>query len=215
MIVFGYQTIDNEKREKYKTNNKVLKSQPEIVYTILNNMNNGVWVAVPWNKVYKASIIKKLKFKSEYIGVEDLVFNLEYFNKCNTLTLIDKIGYNYAILSRRVKYREGTLQAHIKATEKLLDYFENKIDKKLYTETVSSFFYSSMFYDLIAITINKDIKMNEKLKKYKLLKTNELYKELKYPKIFTNKKKIFFKILNINNLLAYLFIKIYCRNWRN
>ena len=215
LIIFGYQTIDGQKTEKYTTNTTVLKNQTEIVSAIIENMNNGVWVHSPCNKLYKTDIMKKLKFKEEYIVSEDMVFNLEYFNKCRNMTLLDEIGYNYAISFKRVKYRKGIMQSHIKATEKLLEYFKDKLDKERYIDSVGKFFYASMFYDLIATTISKDIKISEKLKDYRLLKNNNLYKEIKIPKTISNKKSLFFKILNLNSLFAYLFIKIYCLNWRN
>ncbi len=215
LIIFGYQTIDGQKTEKYTTNTTVLKNQTEIVSAIIKNMNNGVWMHSPCNKLYKTDIMKKLKFKEEYIVSEDMVFNLEYFNECRNMTLLDKIGYNYTVLYKRVKYKKGIIQSHIKATKKLLEYFKDKLDKEKYIDIIGEFFYSSMFYDLIAITISKKIKMSEKLNEYRLLKKDNLYKEIKIPKTISNKKLLFFKILNLNSLLAYLFIKIYCFNWRN
>lgn len=53
-----------------------------------------IFWGVLWNKIYKLDIIKKNNMKFE-TTMEDVLFNLEYYNQCCTISFSNKIIYNY------------------------------------------------------------------------------------------------------------------------
>ena len=58
-----------------------------------------------WNKLYNAEIIKnyKIRFNSSISWGEDLLFNLNYLNHCERISIIDGLFYNY------VKYNNNSI----------------------------------------------------------------------------------------------------------
>jgi len=56
-----------------------------------------------WNKLYKAAIITsnpKIQFPSGIVIGEDGLFNLQFFNHCNSVKFIDYCGYHYQEISQ-------------------------------------------------------------------------------------------------------------------
>lgn len=63
--------------------------------------NDFMKISTPWAKLYKTSIIKdhNLTFRKNIKYGEDLIFNMEYIDKCNTLLVIQDCLYYYQIMS--------------------------------------------------------------------------------------------------------------------
>lgn len=77
----------------------------------------------PWNKIYKKEIISnnQIRFDSRVKNAEDLLFNLEYYEKCNNVQIIDESLYRYSVGI------SNSLTSNYKA-----DFFENR--KEVYIE---------------------------------------------------------------------------------
>ena len=63
-------------------------------------LSNCVGLFVPWNKIYKTSIIKEnnLKFDLSVKVVQDSIFNMEYYRLCRKISLVKDCGYVYILL---------------------------------------------------------------------------------------------------------------------
>ena len=78
----------------------------------LQAMNDCTILFVPWNKIYKTSIIKEnnLKFDLSVKVVQDGIFNLEYYLLCKKISLVKDCGYIYVLMdttSLASKYDPG------------------------------------------------------------------------------------------------------------
>lgn len=84
--------------EQYYTREVFLKKFTEIFTK--NEFN------VPWNKIYKLSIIKKyhIKYIPKMKSGEDAAFNCDYIIHCKSLYIIPKVLYNYNILKMDTAY---------------------------------------------------------------------------------------------------------------
>lgn len=59
---------------------------------ILTKLNNA-----SWNKLYKAKLLGDTRYPVDLIHGEDLIFNLEYINRCDRGVINDTVVYNYFI----------------------------------------------------------------------------------------------------------------------
>lgn len=118
-----------------------------------------------WIKIFRQDIIKNngIRFDCRFTILEDEEFCLRYLEKCNKVSLIDKIGYFYNVPDWG-KYKR-----------KFDDFY---LFESLYKSSVSIFkgndnilssSYLSMFTDTLLFSyLNNDIDKKKKLKEYKL-----------------------------------------------
>jgi len=93
------------KRIYHKTGKSVPISyfQPEMnleferFLTIYDDLYLTGYLNAPWNKLYKANVIKdnKIYFNPKLDLGEDLIFNLDTYKKCNNFAILDLCPYNY------------------------------------------------------------------------------------------------------------------------
>ena len=57
---------------------------------VLGKLNNAVW-----NKLFKVEFLKDIRFSTEILHGEDLLFNLEYIKKCKSGVINETPKYNY------------------------------------------------------------------------------------------------------------------------
>lgn len=212
MLIFGYQAIEEGRVLEIHTVKDEIWNKDDICQKVFDNISNGVYIQALWNKIYKSSLIVDIKLNTNYVVSEDTDFNIQCFNNTNKIKILDYIGYNYNIVQYRTKYREGMVDSHIRISEELLNYFKDIKDSE---KIVSRFLYNSLFYDLLAITNSKELKIKEKLDKYNYIKKQDILNRLECKEGITGKKKIMYKIFFKNNILAYLLIKLYCKLERN
>ena len=80
----------------------------------------------PFAKLYKKEILGKQKFQEDIALGEDLLFNLEYMRKCNTIAVVSTTSYIYNCLnenSATKKFRENDFSSivlHYNAMKKFL-----------------------------------------------------------------------------------------------
>ena len=63
----------------------------------------------PWAKLYKADILKNVRFREDILIGEDFIFNLECYNSAKNITFVPVAGYYYNLFnndSATKKYRE-------------------------------------------------------------------------------------------------------------
>lgn len=100
VILFGYNSISSGKikskvfnKQKYLLKNqKAVRSQFQSIFS-----ENSFYA--PWNKVYKASFIKKngISFPNGVAVGEDEIFNINVFKKVSSLRVINRSLYNYVV----------------------------------------------------------------------------------------------------------------------
>ena len=134
LVICGFQRIYIKTGKSKKITNK-----SDAVYNIDEFLNKLGIFYEDWiinsvcNKIYISDIIKNnnIRFNSVINMGEDLVFNLDYLTKCQTIVLIQDILYNYMV------YSSGTLtnsysQNEFKAQKYLYEYVKNFLKGKNY-----------------------------------------------------------------------------------
>ena len=93
---FNYDILGNiQVFAKKRIDNEEISTQLEVrkTYWKLCEMH---MIHAPWAKLYKASIIKKYDIKFENIRrCQDIVFNLRYYTHVKSISITNKITYNY------------------------------------------------------------------------------------------------------------------------
>lgn len=87
----------------------LLLNQNELWHEVFAELNNAVW-----NKLFKASLLKDIRFPEDIIHGEDLLFNIEYLKLCNTGVITSEPLYNYL-------KREGSVTKQAFSSKKLFE----------------------------------------------------------------------------------------------
>ena len=153
------------------------------------NLYNVNLINSPCFRLYKKDIIKQnsIKFNLNYELGEDLIFNLEYLNKCEKIYITKECLYNYryTIDSLTTKYRENYLEIQFELIEYIKKFLiennmydkknKEELDKKICEIIISSI--QNLF--LKTANLTKKEKRN-KLKEYLNLKEIQLFKNVTY-----------------------------------
>jgi glycosyltransferase involved in cell wall biosynthesis len=74
----------------------VTTNDPALIHKMVMEMEEITMLGYPWNKCYKASIIKEHKLEFQKIKhVEDILFNCDYFDYVTSLTVLNDVLYHY------------------------------------------------------------------------------------------------------------------------
>ena len=94
LIIAGYNEVESEEKIVKKSWGKSKLKSDDAKKLILDENGVGGYL---WNKLFKLSLIKKFEIKfDETIYVwEDVLFVMEYLDKCKYVCLIDDIVYAY------------------------------------------------------------------------------------------------------------------------
>lgn len=95
-IIFGFNMLDDDEnliKENPISKERVISSEEFIEETILGKEVMGYL----WNKIYRSSLIKGVRFNLELTHMEDSFFNIEVANKYSESKwkLVKEKGYNY------------------------------------------------------------------------------------------------------------------------
>lgn len=107
-------------------------------------------LATIWNKLYKAAIVKKLKFDEKRTHGEDWKFNIEYLKQCTSLYAVSDILYVYRIDGNQTynKYRKNIgyclIEGHQIAKELNEKYHYAARYSCVYNEFMWRFFHQSI-----------------------------------------------------------------------
>lgn len=98
LVVSGFvmEYYESNKNQSYSV------SMPEANYNnqklVRNNLHkyfNNMMMAVPWNKLYRASYIEKHKFRFPNLKWDDLHFNMEVIKDIEQVTISSSTGYHF------------------------------------------------------------------------------------------------------------------------
>lgn len=145
LAVCDYYTINSNKKIINKASfpyNKLL-NKDYINHSIIPNFIKSSSLNACWNKLYRASIIKTIKFPEGMPLGEDGIFNLMVFNAIQNCIFIDFIGYHYF-------ENEGSATRNIIEN----DYFKRALEV-----------YKFNYQDYISFIINKNELKYWKLKR--------------------------------------------------
>ncbi len=141
LVICGFKWITDKTGEcAYLGYDQVLNLNYYDFLDIFVDLNSVHLINPPGNKMYKAEIIKgsQILFEPDVDYGEDLLFNLEVFKKCNSLTVIPAFLYNYFKYDDNNhlsdKYRENLYEMHENLLEKTIAFFE---DKEKYARQIS------------------------------------------------------------------------------
>ena len=74
----------------------VTTNDPVIIHKLAMQMEGITMLGYPWNKCYKASVIKENKLRYQKIKhVEDILFNCDFLDYTTSLTVLNDVLYHY------------------------------------------------------------------------------------------------------------------------
>lgn len=205
LFIYGYNEV-NEDGNKCVENiildkNATMTNDSKYILSMI--FENKSVRGYGWNKIFKRKIIEenKLKFDNSITYVEDLLFTIEYINKCEKVLFSKEQLYNYVQRDGSLINSKFNLKklSSLKAYKKIADIISS-INKK-YLPTIYYFLFELNYELSVRIRISGDL---EKYKEeYIMLKKNmrEYYfkfilKNVKFKyKIKATIKLLFYRII--------------------
>ena len=172
-----------------KRNNKYFKNKKEKIKTftkweaLKEVVSDKTFFGFTWNKMYKKSILKDVRYNKEVHAGEDLVFNIDYIDNCpdkSTVKFTTKKLYHYTktkgsasgmSCSETKFYRQKTL---FDALEKIKNTNGHNKDKEFCSRINSWYFLMSLQFTVYA----HNLKLKEEKKFFKQ-KSKEYFKDYK------------------------------------
>ncbi|NLZ34960.1 MAG: glycosyltransferase family 2 protein [Clostridiales bacterium] len=206
LICTGYKKLfirdDNRliKSKDYIPTFKMYKDKKNIINDINEIISSGFFIPL-WNKLYKSKIIKAfgITFREDLSLGEDFLFNLQYFDKCNSFIILDTAKYNYIVNKDGLthKYRSNKFEI----LNKINDEFRQFIIKYGITQDIANYGTVkncySCFMDLFHE--NNYMKLSDKLNYiYDILNKKKVKMVLETYKPKSIKNKILVLILKSN-----------------
>lgn len=187
--------------KKNKTINKLLTTEEAIVAML----DERLYYANVWAKMYKISILKNVEFDVNLKIGEDLKFNIQVFERANKVFVnTEKLLYNYLIRKNSVTRNEFNemWMGEIDLCEQIIEK-EKKTNFNIYSYAIKR--YIRINYSCILKTIKAKGNNNEYLK----LKENILkYKEHGIYKNFKLKEKLkLFLVLHFKKIISVIINK--------
>lgn len=162
-------------------------------------------MAAPWNKIFKASIIKQndIKFPIEVKGIfDDGLFNLYYYEYVKKIDFFNKPLYHYRRLSTSIvnKFKPNKLEVNQAIFNKIKEYVEkhneNQLLKSAYDSRVVMYLYITI--NTYFFNENNPKGLKEKIKDLKETMNTEPYKTAMKkvnPKYLTKVQKWYYAFL--------------------
>ncbi len=98
LVISGYtmEYFENGSKQSYKVSvpEKVFGDQDAVRHNLHNYFNN-MMMAVPWNKLYKASYIKENHLHFPNLKWDDLHFNMEVIMDIHSVAISSSAGYHF------------------------------------------------------------------------------------------------------------------------
>ena len=144
----GFASFEENKKEE----KEVQEGETTKIYTgkqMIADIYTVLWIpnTVVWNKLYKAELVKKIKFKENVI-YEDEFFSWKIFYAVDKIAVTEKKLYNYRKVAGSITNQKYTIErlSHIEALEERLEIFKRDQEKELYDKTLNTY--------LVALTEN-------------------------------------------------------------
>lgn len=132
-------------------------------FSLLDGRTNSLW-----NKLYKKELINH-KFNEELVIGEDLIFNLEYFENCKSIAVVDKALYFYRRTSHESLtqiYHESFFNINNFMYEKTLKYLNKTLEgtkSTISTEKIDEEYYKNLSSYLSGLVKSNDYKSLQKI----------------------------------------------------
>lgn len=156
-------------------------NQENFRYSIMDYLKQSV-LTVPWNKIYKRSIIEKFNIRFPLTKLEDHHFNMEYIKNISSCKIVDKAFYHYyrsrpgselTAVSRFDLFKKK--KEHYLHTKEVLDYWNCYDEKNL--NILHSFFAERVIQCIQEIVANNSLNSNEKRNKIKYIFNDDVFNE--------------------------------------
>lgn len=174
MVIGNYRCIPEHNYFKGDTFDNLELEKNEFTKYFIKNVKS-FYYGVAWNKLYKNKIIKRyhIHFDEAIDWCEDLCFNLDYYEKCNTIVLFSS---NEGVYTYCPRENSITNSLSIRAKEELREIDEICYERVLqYCSAMGleqvvrlEWKYYNLYYQLSAI-VEKKQKYRQKYKKFKEL----------------------------------------------
>lgn len=207
LAMCGYYTIYRDKKEI-----NTLESGNFHQNYIVDNFGylyKNMFVQYLWNKIYLAEIIRKnnLKFDTSTKRGEDLLFNIEYFRKCNSVSIIYEPLYNYICYNENSltkKYNNTLFEDQQNVFKSIREFLKSynayqpneKIIEKVYMDRIISCFANLFAIDMPFTTeyVKKEI--------YRIINDETVRDKLKFYDKVGAKWKVLKAMMQIKNVNA-------------
>ncbi len=108
----------------------------------------------------EASIVKSLSFRTDIHMMEDLLFCLELFFKCDSLYMFDYKSYHYVVNNASSSKARSKLLRNYNDTLKVVEILENEFNFNKEILSKIYYIYSTMLIKYILRTFNEDDEFN-------------------------------------------------------
>ena len=150
-----------------------------------------------WNKIYKKSLVKGIKFRSK-VWYEDLDFTVKVLTNAKKIDYVNEPFYDYLI-------REGSTMnnSNVERNLEILQAFDEIKDNKKYGNIIEFLAIDHIYISAIVrvINANEDKKLKKevikKLKDY-VLNNFPNFKKNRYLYTLTRNRKIVYNLVNMN-----------------
>lgn len=206
LVISGYKTIPNDKEITLDTHvyNSIIEMNDNFVFLRETGLLN-----VPWNKIFKRSLITKQFLYSVSLG-EDLLFVYNYLNNCNKVCFIGDCLYLYTLpnvegLTRRYHSNGFEIAKLIyQADSQFSDtYFDGRFSEKRLI-----WFRNEYLRCVHNLCISSNLSLLKQRKIYKNWISSELVKKCYRKHLFDNMGIYSFSIKSHLFMLVYLYWKL-------
>lgn len=126
LCVCGYKVWDDGKVKKHNAYDEIINIRDYIkkycLSTEYEDMGNYIW-----NKLYNREVIEKndLRFNVQMDLMEDAIFNLDYCESINSVSIIKDTPYNYYIRSKSLVRQNREVEYLLKVYEKVYESYKS------------------------------------------------------------------------------------------
>ena len=216
LVVTGFlmEYYQNGKEVTYNTKceNKIYKNQNDFRLNAYKYLNNSL-LSLPWNKLYRSSIIKSNNIRFPKTKWDDHHFNMEYLMDVEKVVMSSMMKYHW-YRSRKgsetmINYSDPNMynkrKEHYEHILKLCNHWYVSNEESI--ESISCYYVGRLIQCIQEIADNKNISLKDKRKKVKIiLNDEETIKALKHTKSLSKKFKILAIPMKMKNVtLSLLF----------
>lgn len=154
MTICGYKQVTQTKTDEHIPEPNTFDIAPAHA-TEIKRACDGLYLYVPWGKLFRSSIIKKnnLFFNESLKLTEDTCFVLDFLNLCDRIAFIPYLGYIYDFKNGYSKYKMPyeTFKIHYRTYIKSISNIEKKIKANLKRLRNASALPQAFLYNLFDI----------------------------------------------------------------
>lgn len=157
VVVYGLieEYFQNDKKiySKIKCHKNVVIDDTKTIYNEIAFLEKETLFGYAWNKVYRTDLIRENKLLFRKIKmIEDVLFNLDYFNLIQKMNILNNVLYHYEIQNKNSltsSYIPDYFELHQERINKIYLFLEskntlNENSKRILAERFSRYFLSSI-----------------------------------------------------------------------